>query len=86
MIVALVFAVGTLLFTVMAITIAPQVVMFVGLTHATHGLDRVRVGAMDDPERTRPGGPAFHWITRAMLLAFVLGGFGLGLSLVAFGG
>ncbi len=85
-IVAVVFAVGTLLFTVMAITIAPQVVMFVGLTHATHGLDRVRTGAADDPDRVSPGRPTFHWITRSMLLAFALGGVGLGLSLVAFGG
>jgi len=39
--VAVVFALGTLLYTVTALTIAPQVVMFVGLTHATVGLDRV---------------------------------------------
>lgn len=85
-IVAVVFAVGTLLFTVMAITIAPQVVMFVGLTHATHGLDRVRTSVEDDPDRVSPGGLTFHWITRAMLLGFVLGGVGLALSLIAFGG
>jgi hypothetical protein len=36
-----VFAVGTLLYTVTALTVAPQVVMFVGLTHATIGLDRI---------------------------------------------
>jgi hypothetical protein len=40
-IVAIVFALGTLLYTVTALTVAPQVVMFVGLTHATVGLDRV---------------------------------------------
>lgn len=40
-IVAIVFAVGTLLYTVTALTVAPQVVMFVGLTHATVGLDRL---------------------------------------------
>jgi len=44
LIVATVFAGGTLLFTVYAITVAPQVVMFVGLTHATMGLDHVRPG------------------------------------------
>lgn len=38
-VVAAVFAVGTLLYTVTALTVAPQVVMFVGLTHATGGLD-----------------------------------------------
>ena len=52
-VVAAVFALGTLLYTVTALTVAPQVVMFVGLTHATLGLDRV------DPTRrvalfTRP--------------------------------
>ena len=31
------FAFGTLIFTVTAITVAPQVVMFLGLTHATSG-------------------------------------------------
>lgn len=40
-VVAAVFALGTLLYTVTALTVAPQVVMFVGLTHATIGLDRV---------------------------------------------
>lgn len=40
-VVAAVFAVGTLLYTVTALTVAPQVVMFVGLTHATGGLDHV---------------------------------------------
>jgi len=43
-----VFALGTLLYTVSALTVAPQVVMFVGLTHATVGLDRI-----DRPERPR---------------------------------
>ena len=50
---AIVFASGTLLFTVYALTVAPQVVMFVGLTHATFGLDRVRPGGRDDPHRPR---------------------------------
>ena len=44
------FALGTLLYTVTALTVAPQVVMFVGLTHATVGLDQVRYvkGTNDD--------------------------------------
>lgn len=61
-IVAAVFAFGTLVFTVIAITIAPQVVMFVGLTHATMGLDHVRPGGRDDPAGPdRPG--ARRWRT-----------------------
>ena len=52
-IVAAVFAFGTLLATVVAITVAPQVVMFVGLTRATMGVDQVRAGARDDPDRAR---------------------------------
>jgi hypothetical protein len=71
------FAFGTLLFTVMAITIAPQVVMFVGLTHATVGLDRVRAGGPDDPDIRRPGVRRFRWLTMPMLLAFALGALGL---------
>jgi hypothetical protein len=59
-IVAIVFALGTLLYTVTALTVAPQVVMFVGLTHATVGLDRV-----DDARTAR-------LFTRPMLIgAFV---------------
>lgn len=79
-VVAIVFAFGTLLFTVMAITIAPQVVMFVGLTHATVGLDRVRAGGPDDPDIRRPGVPRFRWLTRPMLLGVALGALGLGLA------
>ena len=36
------FALGTLIYTALAISVAPQVVMFVGLTRATIGLDHVR--------------------------------------------
>ena len=50
-----VFAIGTLIFTVTAISVAPQVVMFVGLTHATFGLDHVRHGGDTDPDLPRPG-------------------------------
>ena len=50
-----VFALGTLIYTALAISIAPQVVMFVGLTHATFGLDHVRPGGDRDPDLPRPG-------------------------------
>ena len=55
-IVAAVFAFGTLVYTVTALSLAPQVVMFVGLTHATIGLDHVRPGGDHDPAiaRARP--------------------------------
>ncbi len=71
MIVAGVFAVGTLLFTVTAISIAPQVVMFVGLTHATMGVDRVRTGGDRDPDHPLPGQRRFRRFTRPMLAGFV---------------
>jgi len=48
-IIVAVFAFGTLILTVSAISIAPQVVMFVGLTHATVGLEHVRPGGDHDP-------------------------------------
>ena len=77
-IVSIVFAFGTLLFTVMALTVAPQVVMFVGLTHATFGLDRVRPGGPDDPVRPRqPGTGGFRWFPRPMLVGFLIGALGL---------
>jgi hypothetical protein len=37
-----VIAAGSLIFTVNAIIVAPQVVAFIGLTHVDHGLDRAR--------------------------------------------
>ena len=80
-VVAVTFAFGTLVFTVMAITVAPQVVMFLGLTHATVGMDRVRPGGPDDPDVRHPGRPRFRWLTRAMLLAFALGAVGLTVTL-----
>ena len=80
-VVAVTFAFGTLLFTVLAITVAPQVVMFVGLTHATHGLDRVRPGGPDDPDIGRVGRPRFRWLTRSMLVGFALGAVGLAMTL-----
>ncbi len=85
-VVAVTFAFGTLLFTVMAITVAPQVVMFLSLTHATNGLDRVREGGLDDPDVRRPGRPRFRWLTRSMLVGFVLGAIGLALALSSVAG
>ncbi len=79
-VVAVTFAFGTLIFTVTAITVAPQVVMFLGLTHATLGLDRVRSGGPEDPDIRLPGRPRFRWLTRSMLLGFVLGAAGLALT------
>jgi hypothetical protein len=75
--VAVVFAFGTLLFTVYALTVAPQVVMFLGLTHATFGLDLVRPGGRDDPGRPRPGGGTFRWFSVGMIVAFLVAALGL---------
>jgi hypothetical protein len=82
-VVAVTFAFGTLIFTVNAITVAPQVVMFLGLTHASIGLDRVRQGGPEDPDLRRPGRPRFRWLTRSMLLGFMLGALGLALTVSA---
>ena len=81
---ATVFAAGTLLFTVYAITVAPQVVMFVGLTHATMGLDHVRPGGSDDPAVTMPGKRRFRWFTRPMLLGIGLAMLGLVIVVVGY--
>lgn len=67
-----VFAVGTLIYTVYALAVAPQAVMFVGLTHATAGLERVWAGARVDGATDAPGRP-FGWFSRPMLAAFVVG-------------
>ena len=80
-VVAVTFAFGTLLFTVSAITVAPQVVMFIGLTHATNGIDRVRPGGPDDPDLGRSGRARFRWLTRSMLVGFALGAVGLAATL-----
>jgi hypothetical protein len=86
-IVVSVFALGTLIFTVYSLIAAPQVVMFVGLTHATYGLDRVRAGGPDDPDRTPfRGGRRFRWLTRPMLIAFVVGAITLALTVGAYRG
>ena len=72
-----VFALGTLIYTAFAISLAPQVVMFVGLTRATFGLDHVRPGGDRDPTGTRPAVERFRSVTRPMLLGFVAGAVGL---------
>lgn len=72
-----VFAIGTLVYTVTAIAIAPQVVMFVGLTHATYGLEHVREGGRGDPDVRRPGQRPFRWITRPLAAWMALGVAGL---------
>ncbi len=81
-----VFALGTLILTVTAISIAPQVVMFVGLTHATMGLDHVRPGGAGDPEASHAGQRPFRRFTRPMILGFVFAFGGLVGSLIALSG
>ena len=78
-----VFALGTLIYTALAISVAPQVVMFVGLTRATLGLDHVREGGDRDPAVSRPGSQRFRWLTIPMLLGFAVGGFGVAAALVS---
>jgi len=81
LIVIIVFAFGTLLFTVTAIAAAPQVLMFLALTHATPGLAKVRVLGTQPQQPIQVGwgaGPPpirwrFRWLTRPMLLAIVIG-------------
>jgi hypothetical protein len=72
-VVAAVFALGTLIFTAMAVSIAPQVVMFVGLTHATFGLDHVRPGGDRDPAVAGPGVRRFRWLTIPVLVGLAIG-------------
>ncbi len=72
-----VFAAGTLIYTALAISIAPQVVMFVGLTHATFGLDHVRPGGDRDPTVPRPGTRRFRWLTIPVLAGLTLAVVGL---------
>jgi hypothetical protein len=67
-----VFAFGTLIFTALAISLAPQVVMFVGLTRATMGLDHVRPGAGHDPAVRRAGRRPFRWLTIPMVIGFLV--------------
>jgi len=85
-VVAGVFAFGTLLFTASAIIVAPQVVMFVGLTRTIVGLEAVRPGGSHDPEGHGSRERAFRWLTRPMLAAFAFGAFGLALAASSIGG
>ena len=85
-VVAAVFALGTLIYTALAISIAPQVVMFVGLTHATFGLDHVRPGGDRDPAIRRPGARRFRWLTIPVLIGLVVGVVALAGFLASFAG
>ena len=71
------FALGTLVYTALAISIAPQVVMFVGLTRATNGLDHVRAHGDHDPAIRRKGRRAFHWVTIPLWIGLATGLIGL---------
>jgi hypothetical protein len=85
-IVALVFATGTLLFTVYALTVAPQVVMFLSLTHATIGLDKVRPGGAEDPDRPRRFDGPFRWFTPPLVTGWIIAAVGLvGIVIIALG-
>ena len=75
-VVAVVFALGSLLFTVAAIAAAPQVVMFLALTHAYPGLDAPGAGGGATADAT-PGSATrgrFRWLTIPMAAAMALGG------------
>jgi len=76
------FALGTLIYTALAISVAPQIVMFVGLTRATIGLDHVRPGGDRDPSRVLPGRSPFRWLTIPMRIAFILAVAGLVVAVV----
>jgi hypothetical protein len=81
-VIAIVFAVGSLTFTVAALAIAPEVVMFTALTHAVPGLDWVR----PPPEPPNPGyewRPSFRWLTRPLLATIAMGGVALVLGLTS---
>jgi hypothetical protein len=83
LILVLVFALGTLILTASAIISAPQVVMFVGLTRATVGLDAVRHGGSH--ALTTPGRRRFRWLPLPLRLATGIGVIGVAalLSLVS---
>jgi hypothetical protein len=72
-----VFALGTLIYTAYAIALAPQIVMFIGLTRATFGLERVRPGGDRDPSPVAPRRRRFRWLTWPMRLGTVVGVLGL---------
>jgi hypothetical protein len=78
-VIAAVFALGSLTFTVGALALAPEVVMFTALTHAAPGLDSVRQPAQPAANLARQ--PEFRWITRPLLAAIAMGGVALVLGL-----
>jgi hypothetical protein len=75
--IALTFAFGTLVFTVSAVAVAPQVVGFLALTRATPALDAIERGrdqAPPDPSWPyRPPAPDFRWLTRPLRVAIAIG-------------
>jgi hypothetical protein len=79
-VIAIVFAIGSLTFTVAALALAPEVVMFAALTHAAPGLDSVR-----PPSELSYAGhesrPSFRWFTRPLLATVAMGGVALVLGL-----
>jgi hypothetical protein len=79
-VIAAVFALGSLTFTVGALALAPEVIMFTALTHAAPGLDSVRSPAELDTGQAWQ--PAFRWITRPLLVTIAMGGVALALGLV----
>jgi hypothetical protein len=70
-----VFAVGTLLFTVAAISHAPQVLMYLALTTGAPGLDAARAAAGQGTLR-------FRWLTRSYLVLVILAALFLLLGLI----
>ena len=83
-VIAAVFAIGSLTFTVGALALAPEVVMFTALTHATPGLDSVRPAAQSPypgPWQPTFAQPAFRWITLPLLATMAMGGVALALGL-----
>ena len=81
LVLVLVFAFGTLQFTVTAITIAPQVVAFLALTRHTGGIDQAlaadagRLAPSEAPTLVPVERVAFRWIPRRYLVASALGVF-----------
>ena len=80
---ALILALGSLILTVSAISIAPQVVAFLALTRYGGGLDRARdpvlvapasgEEAADRPPRAPPRlRTGFRWVTRPMRVGIVV--------------
>jgi hypothetical protein len=76
-ILAVVFAIGSLVFTVAAIAAAPQVVMFLALTHATPGLAPPLADEMAGQSgmgwRAAARRREFRWLTLPMRAAIALG-------------